>query len=289
MEDRAGRADLHLQAPSGHPLPRRLAADGGRRQGHLRQDHLSAAGGPQRPEERLHGGRAGRGSRCEHGGVQAEVPLGVPAGQPGLAVERDLPEEVSGPGPELLQDPRGGLRALQVQGLHARLHVRGRAQSRLLHQGPSLPRRLQVLHQPGDVGAGRSHPIRPRLHRVPEPAQRRGRGDPQAARRQGHRPGDAHDRAVGHRGQQHREALQRRARPQGAHAGHRSVHDEQGAVSPHRAQVRRGPDASGLGVGDAGGRPREAAGLRAGHGEEPGGGAAAPRPRPAIPTGSRSS
>ena len=72
-----------------------------------------------------------------------------------------------------------------------------------------------------------------------EPAQRRGRGDPQAARRQGRRPGNADDRPVGHRDQQHREAVQRRARPQGAHPGHRSVHDEQGAGSAHRAQVRR--------------------------------------------------
>ena len=85
------------------------------------------------------------------------------------------------------------------------------------------------------------------------------------------------DRAVGHRDQQYRQAVQRRARSQGPHAGHRSVHDEQGAGAPHRAQVRRGVDAAGLGVGDAGSRPREAAGLREGHGEESGGGPAPPR------------
>ena len=218
MEDRARWTDLHLQDPPGDSLPRWVDADGGGREGDLRQDHLPSAGCPQRQEERLHGGRAGGGSRREHGGLQAEVPLGVPAGQPGLAVERHLPEEVPGPGPELLQDARGGLGPVQVQGLHARIHVRGRAQSRLLHQGPSVPRRLQVLHQPGDVRAGGGHSVGPRLHRVPEPAQCRRRRHPQAARRQDHRPGNAHDRAVGHRDQQHRQAVHRRARAQGAHA-----------------------------------------------------------------------
>jgi hypothetical protein len=33
------------------------------------------------------------------------------------------------------------------QELHARLDVRGRAQPRLLRQGPAVPERLQVLHQ----------------------------------------------------------------------------------------------------------------------------------------------
>ena len=120
------------------------------------------------------------------------------------------------------------------------LDVRGRAQPRLLRQGPAVPRRLQVLHQPGDVRAGGGHPVGARLHRVPRPAQRRGGGDQEAARRQGRRPGDADDRPVGHRDQQHREAVHRRARPQGAHAGHRSVHDGQGAVPAHRASSSSG-------------------------------------------------
>ena len=48
---------------------------------------------------------------ADHGGVQAQVPVGVAPGQPGLAVERDLPEEVPRPGPELLQDARRWARA----------------------------------------------------------------------------------------------------------------------------------------------------------------------------------
>ena len=99
---------------------------------------------------------------------------------------------------------------VQVQGLHPRLHLRGRAQPRLLRQGPPVPRRLQVLHQPGDLGPGRRHPLRARLHRVPQPAQRRGGGDQEAARRQDHGAGDPDDRRVGHRDQQHQEAVQRR-------------------------------------------------------------------------------
>ena len=53
----------------------------------------------------------------------------------------------------------------------------------------------------------------------------------QAARRQDRRPGNPDDRPVGHRDQQHREAVQRRARAQGAHPRHRSLHDGQGALS----------------------------------------------------------
>ncbi len=51
-----------------------------------------------------------------------------------------------------------GLRPLQVQELHARVDVRGRAEPRLLRQGPPVPQRVQVLHQHGDVRArgGRS-------------------------------------------------------------------------------------------------------------------------------------
>ena len=277
VEDLAGRAHLHLQAPSGREVPRRLPAHVGRRQGQLRQDHLPAAGRPQRAEERLHRGHPRRGPRPHHGGVQAEVPVGVAPGQPGLALERDLPEEVPRPGPQLLQDPRDRLRALQVQGLHPGLHLRGRAQPRLLREGSPVPRRLQVLHQPGDLGAGGRHPLGARLHRVPEPAQRGGRRHPQAARGQGRGPGDPDDRRVGHRDQQHQEAVRRRARPQGALPRHRSLHDGQGALSPHRAPLRGRPDAAGLGVGDAGGRAREAPGLRTGHREEPGRGEEAPR------------
>ncbi len=48
--------------------------------------------------------------------------------------------------------------------------VRGRAQPRLLRQGPAVPQRVQVLHQHGDLRARRGDPVRPRLHRVPRPA-----------------------------------------------------------------------------------------------------------------------
>jgi peptide/nickel transport system substrate-binding protein len=60
--------------------------------------------------------------------VQAQVRVRLAARQPGLAVERHLSEEVPGPGPELLQDERRRLGAVQAQELHARLDVRGRAE-----------------------------------------------------------------------------------------------------------------------------------------------------------------
>ena len=167
---------------------------------------------------------ADRGARSRHRGLQAQVPVGLAPGQPGLAVERHLPEEVPRQGPELLQDQRGRLRPLQVQELHARLDLRGRAQPRLLHQGPAVPRRLQVLHQPGDLRAGGGHPVRARLHRVPRPAQRRGRGHQEAARRQGRRPADADGRPVRRPHQQHGEAVHRPARAQGGHPRLRPLH-----------------------------------------------------------------
>jgi peptide/nickel transport system substrate-binding protein len=48
-----------------------------------------------------------------------------------------------------------------------KFELRGRAQPRLLREGPAVPQRLQVLHQHGDVGAGGGDPLRARLHRVP--------------------------------------------------------------------------------------------------------------------------
>ena len=102
--------------------------------------------------------RGGAGS--EHRFVQAQVPLGLPPDQSGLAVERHLPQEVPRQGPELLQGQRHGLRPLQVQELYAGLDVRRRAEPRLLRQGPAVPRRLQVLHQHRDVRARRGHPVR---------------------------------------------------------------------------------------------------------------------------------
>ena len=77
VEDLARWADVHVQDPSGHPVPRRLAVDGRRRQGQLRQDPLPARRGPQHPEASLLGGRERGGPGPEHRGVQAQVPLGL--------------------------------------------------------------------------------------------------------------------------------------------------------------------------------------------------------------------
>ena len=215
MEDRARRTDLHVQVEARDPVPRRLAVDRRRREGQLRQDHRAAARRRQLSQEQLHGGRAGRGPGREHGGVPAQVPVCLRPRQSRVALERDLPEEVPGSGSQLLQDACRGLRAVQVQELHARVDLRGREESRLLRQGPPLSRRVQVLHQHGDLRAGGRHPVRARIRGVPRHAPGRGGGDPKAARGQGHRPGNARERAVGHRAQQHPEAVQRRPGPQG--------------------------------------------------------------------------
>ena len=98
--------DVHVQDPSRHPVPRRLAADLRRRQGQLRQDHLPAGRGAQHPEGALLVGGERRGAGPEHRGVQAQVPVGLPPDEPGLAVERHLPQEVPRQGPELLQEQR---------------------------------------------------------------------------------------------------------------------------------------------------------------------------------------
>ena len=57
-------------------------------------------------KDALHRGGQRRGARAEHRGVQAQVPLGLAPDEPGLAMERHLPEEVPRQGPELLQEQR---------------------------------------------------------------------------------------------------------------------------------------------------------------------------------------
>src|SRR5207245_1172234 len=55
---------------------------------------LSPRRDAQRPEEQLLSGHDRRGPRREHRRVQAQVPVGVAAPESGLALERDLSEEV---------------------------------------------------------------------------------------------------------------------------------------------------------------------------------------------------
>ena len=287
VEDQLGRADLHLQDPSGDQVPRRLAADLGGRQGHVRQDRVPARRHPQRPEGALHGCGARRGAGRGHGGVQAQVPLGFAARQPGLTVERDLSEEVHRPGSQLFHEERRGLGAVQAQELHARLHVRRGAQPRLLRQGPTLPGRLQVLHQHGDVRARGRHPVRAGLHRVPRPPQLRGGRHQEAAGGQGRRPGNADGGAVRLRHAEHGEAVHRRSGSPGGHARPRPLHGRQSAVPAHGASRRRWSHASGHRVGHPARRAGEDSPAS---GRTPRRAGPRPRsssPRPAIPTGSR--
>ena len=87
---------------------------------------------------------------------------------------------------------------------------------------------------------------------------------------------------------EHREAVHRHPRPQGAHARPRPLHGRQGAVPAHRPAGRRRPDASGHGVGDAAGRAREAPRASGGTPRRAGPRPRSSSPRPAIRTASRS-
>ena len=146
----------------------------------LRQDHLPARGRPQRPEERLHGGRAS---------VEAPDPSTVvfKLKFPSASLLANLaspwnviyPEEVPGQGPELLQDARRWAPApSSSRATRAAPRFEGERNPDYFVKDRPVPRRLQVLHQPGDLRARGGHPLGPRLHRVPRPAQRRGRRDP---------------------------------------------------------------------------------------------------------------
>jgi len=77
-------------------------------------------------------------ARTEHGGVQAQVPL------PSLFVnlahpnERHLPKKHLDKDPNYFKNNVMGSGPFQAQELHPRLDVRGRAESRLLRQGPAV-------------------------------------------------------------------------------------------------------------------------------------------------------
>ncbi len=263
--------------------------DGRRRQSHLRQDHLPAGGGPQYPAILVLGGGKRRGSRSEHSRVQAQVPVRLPAVRPGLTVERHLPEEVSRQGSEPFQEQRRGFGTIQVQELHAWLDVRRRAEPGLLRQGPSVPGRLQVLCQHGDVCAGGGHPVRPRLHRVPRPAQFRGGRDQEAPGGQGRRPDDALRHPVRHRHQQHRQAVHRCARPQGPHPRHSIATRGARCCTTSRASKTPGPTHVRARSGPS--RPRSSRSSRASGGtpRRAGPRPSASWPRRVTPTASRSS
>ena len=192
VEDLARRADLHVQDPSRHPVPRRLAVDGRRRQGQLRQDHLPAGGRPQHPQASLRGGGERRGAGSEHRGVQAQVPLGLAPGEPGLAVERHLPQEVPRQGPELLQDQRRWAPG-PSSSRATRAGRRSRAERNpdyFVKDRPYLDGYKFFISTETSVRAAAIRSGRAYIEFRDLPAHR-GRGDQEAPGRQGRRPADS--------------------------------------------------------------------------------------------------
>ena len=190
VEDLARRADLHVQDPPGHQVPRRLAADGRRRQGDLRQDRLPAGRGPQHPEEPLLGDREHRGPGSGHRGVQAQVPVGLAPGEPRLAVERHLPEEVPRQGPEPLQERT----SIGSGPFKFKSYTRGstfegeRNPDYFVKDRPYLDGYKFFISTETSVRAAAIRSGRAYIEFRDLP-QRRGRGDQEAARRQDRRPG----------------------------------------------------------------------------------------------------
>ena len=232
VEDRARRAHVHVQDPAGDPLPRRLAADGRRRQGHLRQDHLPARGRAEHPQEHLH--RGGRASRrptrapwCSSSSSRRRRswptwPRRGTSSIPKKYLDKDpnhFKTNVVGSGPFKF---KSYTRGSTFEG--------ERNPDYFIKDRPYLDGYKFFISTETSVRAAAIRSGRAYIEFRTLPAGGGG-GDQEAARRQGRRAGDARHRAVRHRDQPDGEALHRRPRPQGPHAGHRSLHGGPGAVS----------------------------------------------------------
>ena len=191
VEDLAGRAHLHLQDPPGRQVPRRLPAD--RRptsrppttRSSSRRRASAACGRtptPRSPRSRLP--------------TSTTVVFKLKFPSASLLSNLASPWNVIFPKKYLDQDPNYfkthaiGSGPFKFKSYTRGATFEGERNSELLGQGPPLPGRVQVLHQPGDLGAGGGRPLGARLRGVPGPAQRGSGRDQQAARRQGHGPGD---------------------------------------------------------------------------------------------------
>ena len=117
-------------------------------------------------EERLPGGRGGRGPRCPHRPLPAEVAGVVLPAEPGIALELDLQGRHPRQGHALVREERDGHGPLPLRGARQGLALGGQEEPRLLGQGQALPRRLprhvrQLVLGPGRGGARRAgaHPV----------------------------------------------------------------------------------------------------------------------------------
>ena len=179
---------------------------------------------------------------ADHGGLQAEVPLGVAPGQPGLARGTSSSRRSTwtrtrttsrrtwwAPGPFKF---KGYTRGSTFEGERNPDYF---IKDRPYLDGYKFYISPETSVRAAAIRSGRAYIEFRNLPNAEVDAIRKQLGDKVTVQE------TPDDRAVGHRDQQHREAVQRRARAQGAHPRHRSLHDEQGAGAPHRAQVRRAP------------------------------------------------
>ena len=235
VEDLAGRADLHVQDPPGHPVPRRLAADGRRRQGHLRQDRLPAGRGAQHPEE-----RTTRRSRASRRRIPSTVVFKLKFPSASLLDNLASPWNVIFPKKYLDKDPNHFKTNVVGSGpFKFKSYTRGSTfegernpdyfvKDRPYLDGYKFFISTETSVRAAAIRSGRAYIEFRDLPLAEVDAIQKQLGDKVVVQ------DDAGRRPVRHRHQQHGEAVHRRPRPQGPHAGHRSLHGGQGAVPAHR-------------------------------------------------------
>ena len=225
----------------------------------------------------LHGGREHRGARPEHGGVQAQVPVGLAPEQPGLAVERDLSRRSTwtrtrttsrrtswAPGPSSSRATRGDPRS-RASGTPTTSSRTGPTSTGTSSSSAPRPRCAPRRSAPGAPTSSSAT--------CPAPRWRRSRSSwatrsPSSRRSVIGQFGIAINNTV----KPFNDVRVRKALTLGLdrYTAGRVL------LPAHRSAGRRGTDAAGHRVGDAAGRAREVPGLRAGRREEPGRGQAAP-------------
>ena len=248
------RQDLHVQDPQGRQVPRRLAAD---RQGRARllpAHHLPAAGRLERAQGAVQHGRERDRARRRDGGVQAQASLRARSfprsprpstsstRRPMLDKDQHWYEKnVMGSGPFVFEERQAG--AL----------VKGKRNPNYYHTGQALSRRLRGdLRQDADA-ARAGDPRRPGGDRVPRLPAQEPRRSRRRARQGHHGAGERLELRAARHAQPQEEALRRRARAQGAHAGGRPLGRLQGPIQDRH---RQGGGRRGLPGPSAGGNRR---------------------------------
>ena len=220
-----GRQDLGVQAAQGRDLPRRQAADAGRR-GVL--DHAAQGRG-----DRVAGQGAGRadrvrdGQRPQRGDVPPDLAQRRPAGDPG---HLPLPHR-QGRHDRLQRRHRH--RPLQGQGVQARRALHRRAQRELLEAQPPVPRRDRARGHHRRVGARQRAAGRPAR---PGPGGLAALGRPCHGRRQARGLRDQ----VGLVHQPDHAARQQPGQQPGLRAGHEAPVQPRAAAQVHPARPRGG-------------------------------------------------